>query len=203
MVWLLFCGHGASFAMTRKGLFMNTALLIIDIQNDYFPGGAMALEGSVEAGAEAGKLLDAFRRKGLPVIHVQHISTRAGASFFVPGTSGVEIHSSVAPLAGETIIQKNFPNSFRETPLLQHLRDHAITRLVIAGMMTQMCIDTTVRAAADLGFACSLAHDACATRALSFGGVTVPAASVQAAFLAALNGLFARVQTADELCAEL
>ncbi|MDZ4254777.1 MAG: cysteine hydrolase family protein [Sulfuritalea sp.] len=182
---------------------MNTALLIIDIQNDYFPGGAMELAGSVEAGAKAGKLIEAFRGKGLPVIHVQHISTRPGASFFVPDTKGVEIHASVAPQAGETIIQKNFPNSFRDTPLLQHLRDSDITRLVIAGMMTQMCIDTTVRAAADLGFACSLAHDACATRDLSFGGVTVPAANVQAAFLAALNGLFARVQTTDELCAGL
>ena len=182
---------------------MNTALLIIDIQNDYFPGGAMELAGSVEAGAKAGKLIEAFRGKGLPVIHVQHISTRPGASFFVPDTKGVEIHASVAPQAGETIIQKNFPNSFRDTPLLQHLHDRDITRLVVAGMMTQMCIDSTVRAAADLGFACSLAHDACATRDLSFGGVTVPAASVQAAFLAALNGLFARVQTTDELCAGL
>ena len=182
---------------------MSAALLVIDIQNDYFPGGAMELAGSTKAGAEAGKLLEAFRGKGLPVIHIQHISTRPGATFFVPGTKGVEIHPSVAPRTGETIIQKNFPNSFRDTPLLQHLRDNDITRLVIAGMMTQMCIDTTVRAAADLGFACSLAHDACATRDLSFNDVTVPAASVQAAFLAALNGLFARVQATDELCAGL
>jgi nicotinamidase-related amidase len=182
---------------------MNTALLIIDIQNDYFPGGAMELEGSTEAGARAGKLLHAFRGKGLPVIHVQHISTRPGASFFVPGTPGVDIHPSVAPLDGETVIRKSYPNSFRDTPLLQHLRDKDISRLVVAGMMTQMCIDTTVRAAADLGFACTLAYDACATRDLSFGGATVPAASVQTAFLAALNGLFARLQSVDELCSGL
>ncbi|MDP2821387.1 MAG: isochorismatase family protein [Sulfuritalea sp.] len=101
----------------------------------------------------------------------------------------------------ETIIRKNFPNSFRDTPLLEHLRDNKITRLVIAGMMTQMCIDSTVRAAADLGFECSLAHDACATKSLSFGGMAVPADGVQAAFLAALNGLFAKVQSVDDLCA--
>lgn len=182
---------------------MTTALLLIDIQNDYFPGGAMELHGSVAAGGQAGKLLDAFRRKGLPVIHVQHISTRPGATFFVPETTGVEIHPSVAPRPDETVIRKNFPNSFRDTPLLQYLRDNQITRLVAAGMMTQMCVDSTVRAAADLGFACVLAHDACATRALSFGGVSVAAENVQAAFLAALNGLFARVQAVDELCAEL
>jgi nicotinamidase-related amidase len=70
-------------------------------------------------------------------------------------------------------------------------------------MMTHMCIDTTTRAAADLGFQCSLAHDACATRALSFRGVDVPAQSVQAAYLAGLNGLFAKVVTADELVAGL
>lgn len=182
---------------------MSTALLVIDIQNDYFPGGAMELAGSVEAAARAGKLIEAFRGKPLPVIHVQHIATRPGASFFVPGTTGVEIHPSVAPRGGETIIRKNFPNSFRDTPLLQHLRDNQITRLVVAGMMTHMCIDSTVRAAGDLGFECVLAHDACATRALSFGGTTVPAATVHAAFLAALNGLFARVQAVDEVCTGL
>jgi nicotinamidase-related amidase len=97
------------------------------------------------------------------------------------------------------VFRKHYPNSFRDTPLLGHLRDLGIDRLVVAGMMTQMCVDSTVRAAADLGFQCALAHDACATRALSFGGTTVPAESVQAAFLAALNGLFAKVESVDDL----
>ncbi|MDA8257555.1 MAG: cysteine hydrolase family protein [Betaproteobacteria bacterium] len=176
---------------------------MIDIQNDYFPGGAMELVGSSEAGEQARKLIEVFRGKSLPVIHVQHMSTRPGASFFVPGTTGVEIHPCVAPREGETLIRKNFPNSFRDTPLLQHLRDNRSTRLVVAGMMTHMCVDSTVRAAGDLGFECVLAHDACATRALSFGGTTVPAATVHVAFLAALNGLFARVQAVDEVCAGL
>lgn len=182
---------------------MNQALLLIDIQNDYFPGGAMELADSTLAGAKAGKLLDAFRQKGLPVIHVQHIANRPGATFFLPGTLGVEFHASVSPGPGEMVFQKHFPNSFRETPLLEHLRGQQVTQLVIAGMMTQMCIDTSTRAAADLGFQCSLAHDACATKALSFGGKTVPADHVQAAFMAALNGLFARVLSVDELCASL
>ena len=179
---------------------MTQALLIVDIQNDYFPGGAMELEGSLLAAAKAGQLPQAFRRKSKPVIHIQHVSTRPGSTFFLPNTKGVEIHEAVAPVAGETVIQKNYPNSFRETPLLDHLKQLGVTELVIAGMMTQMCIDTTTRAAADLGFQCFLAHDACATRALSFGGVTVPAAQVQTAFLAALNGLFAKVQPVEQLC---
>lgn len=182
---------------------MNQALLIIDIQNDYFPGGAMELAGSPAAGAKAGKLLQAFRQKQVPVVHVQHVSTRPGATFFLPNTRGVQIHESVAPRAGETVLQKNFPNSFRGTPLLEQLRKLQIAQLVIAGMMTQMCVDSTTRAAADLGFQCLLAHDACATKSLSFGGVTVAAENVQIAFLAALNGLFAKVQSSEEICATL
>jgi nicotinamidase-related amidase len=179
---------------------VSQALLIIDIQNDYFPGGAMELEGSPQAGGRAGHLLRDFRQKAKPVVHIQHVSVRPGATFFLPDTHGVAIHDSVAPIAGETVFQKNTPNSFRDTPLLEHLRQHQVTQLVIAGMMTQMCVDSTTRAAADLGFQCFLAHDACATRALSFGGATVPAAQVQTAFLAALNGLFAKVQSVEQLC---
>jgi nicotinamidase-related amidase len=182
---------------------MNQALLLIDIQNDYFPGGAMELAGSPEAGTQAGKLLQVFREKALPVIHIQHISTRPGAAFFLPKTKGVEIHQSVNPAQNEIVIRKNYPNSFRGTPLLDHLRERHIRQLVIGGMMTHMCIDSTTRAAADLGFECFLARDACATKTLSFGGVVIPAESVQAAFLASLNGLFAKVQSVAELCSSL
>jgi nicotinamidase-related amidase len=182
---------------------MPTALLLIDIQNDYFPGGAMELVGSREAGQRAGELLAAFRRKRLPVIHVQHVSVRPGATFFLPDTRGVDIHDSTAPLAGETVLRKHFPNSFRETALLEHLHAHGISGLVIAGMMTHMCVDTTTRAATDLGFGCQLAHDACATRSLSFGGATVAAAEVQTAYMASLNGSFAKVQSTSEVCGGL
>ncbi|HEY0879434.1 MAG TPA: cysteine hydrolase family protein [Zeimonas sp.] len=177
---------------------MNTALLIIDIQNDYFPGGAMELVGSDAAGSRASTVLEAFRSAGLPVVHVQHVSTRPGATFFLPDTRGVEIHESVAPRAGETIVRKHFPNAFRETTLLEQLRGQDIGRLVIAGMMTHMCVDTSTRAAADLGFDCVLVHDACATRDLSFGGRTVAAADVQAAYVAGMNGIFAKVIAADD-----
>ena len=100
-------------------------------------------------------------------------------------------------------MQKNYPNSFRETALLEHLQELQVSRLYIAGMMTQMCIDSTTRAAADLGFNCVLAQDACATRDLSFVGMTVSAHNVQTAFLAALNGLFAQVTSVETVCASL
>ncbi len=163
----------------------------------------MELVGSPEAGTKAGELLRAFRRATLPVIHIQHISTRPGATFFLPDTPGAQIHQCVSPADAEAVFQKKHPNSFRETSLLAHLRQHRIDRLVIAGMMTHMCVDTTVRAAADLGFQCVLAHDACATKTLSFGGRTVSAENVQSAFLASLNGLFATVQSVEEICSHL
>jgi nicotinamidase-related amidase len=182
---------------------MTTALLVIDIQNDYFPGGAMELVGATEAAAQAQKAIETFRKKSLPIFHLQHIATHPGATFFLPNTRGAEIHLSVRPNDGEIVFQKHYPSSFRETPLLDHLRRDGVTRLAIVGMMTHVCIDTTTRAAADLGFECLLASDACATRAQSFNGITVPAESVQAAFLASIDGWFAKVSPVRELCATL
>ena len=182
---------------------MNTALLVIDIQNDYFPGGTMELVGAAEAGNQAKKVLETFRQKALPIFHLQHIATHPGATFFLPNTQGAEIHQSVRPNDREMVFQKHYPNSFRETPLLDHLRRNGVTRLAIVGMMTHVCIDTTTRAAADLGFECLLASDACATRAQSFNGITVPAESVQAAFLASIDEWFAKVSPVRDLCAAL
>lgn len=182
---------------------MNQALLLIDIQNDYFPGGAMELAGAVAASLKAAQLLAAFRAKALPVVHIQHVAARPGASFFLPNTPGVEIHTSVAPRLGETVLQKNYPNSFRATPLLEHLHSAHISRLVIVGMMTHMCVDSTTRAAFDLGFQCQLASDACATRTLAWGDGKISAAQVQSAFLSALNGTFAKVLPSQEVCQAL
>jgi nicotinamidase-related amidase len=175
------------------------ALLIIDIQNDYFPGGRMEVEGAGQAADNAARLLARFRALGRPVVHVQHLSVRAGAGFLLPSTPGAEIHSSVAPLAGELVLQKNFPNAFRQTDLLPTLQQQGIGELIVAGMMTHMCIDTTVRAAFDLGFQVKLAHDACATRKLGFSGQEVAAAQVHAAFMAALGAVFCKVLATEEV----
>ena len=177
----------------------DTALVIIDIQNDYFPGGTMELEGADAAGGKAAQALKGFRDKKMPVIHVRHLSVRPGATFFIPGTKGAEIHGSVTPAAGETVVEKNFPNSFRNTGLEAHLKGLGVKNLVVAGMMTHMCVDASVRHAADLGYKVTLLGDACATRAQSYGGETVPARQVHAAFLAALNGFYAKVVQTHEL----
>jgi nicotinamidase-related amidase len=187
--------------LMKRNTSMKIALLLIDIQNDYFTGGKMALEGTGQASENAAALLAAFRRLQLPVIHIQHVAKRAGATFFLPDTEGVKIHTSVAPLGNESVIQKNYPNSFRQTALLDYLKEHQISKLVIAGMMTHMCIDTTTRAACDLEFTVQLAHDACATKALSFGGVEIPASHVHNAYIAALDGSFAEALSTQHIIA--
>ena len=182
---------------------MNTALMIVDIQNDYFPEGKLPLVGPIEASQQAARLLAHFRRAHWPVVHIQHLAVRPGAAFFLPGTPGADFHSNVQPLPGETIVQKNFPNSFRETPLLEVLREQYVNRLIICGMQTNMCVDAITRAAADFGFECIVAADACAARNLTFDGVTVPADQVHHAFLAALNGSYAKVLKVDQILEQL
>ena len=182
---------------------INQLLLLIDIQNDYFPGGKMELVNMDSAAVNAALLLSLFRNRKWPVVHVQHLATKPNASFFIPGSSGAEIHTSVFPMKKEPIIQKNFPNSFRQTNLLELLRARPWNDLVICGAMSHMCIDTTARAASDLGFKVTLIHDACATRDLAFNGQTVEASQVHAAYMAALNGSFAHVISASEYLKEI
>jgi nicotinamidase-related amidase len=182
---------------------MKPALVLVDIQRDYFPKGRMEVVGAVEASLVARKLLDRFRKNKLLIIHIQHISTRAGATFFVPNTEGINIHESVAPLPNETVIKKNFPNSFRDTQLHEYLVSKGIKELVICGMMSHMCIDATVRAAFDKGYACVVAHDACAARNLVFNGSDIPANNVHGAYMAALGAVYAKILTAEEIIEKL
>lgn len=178
-------------------------LIVVDIQNDYFPGGSMELVGMEKAAANAKLLLEQSRKKGIPVIHIQHIAARPGATFFVPGTVGAEIHEVVAPCAGESIVVKNFPNSFRGTSLFELLAARQVKDLVICGAMSHMCIDATTRAAFDLGFNCTVVADACATRDLQFQGRTVNAADVHASFMAALAVPYAKIVTTEEILGQL
>ncbi|MBF0481994.1 MAG: cysteine hydrolase [Desulfovibrionaceae bacterium] len=180
----------------------DTALLIVDLQNDYFPGGAFELDRAEEAGEKARDALKRFRSLGRPVVHIRHETLRPGATFFLPGSPGAQIHPLVAPLPGETALLKHFPNSFRETDLLGTLRTLGVKRLAVAGMMTNMCVDATVRAAVDLGFEATVLHDACAAAALTFQGQTIPAPQVHGAFMAALGMAYAQVASTDDYLEE-
>ncbi len=174
------------------------ALILVDIQNDYFPNGKMELNGSEEASLNAGKILNDFREKKQEIFHIRHISIRPDATFFLPETSGAEIHENVKPINDEIVIIKYYPNSFRDTHLFEMLIEKDIKELVICGMMTHMCIDATTRAAKDFGFNCILISDACATRALEIDGKMIKAEDVHYSFLAALNGFYSSVKSTKE-----
>ncbi len=180
----------------------HTALLIIDVQNDYFPGGKMTLEKSVQAAENTRRILEYFRNNHLPVIHIQHISTNDGAAFFLPGTDGAKINHLVLPREDEKVIVKHFPNSFRETDLLNYLQSKNIKNMVITGMMTDVCVESTTRAAFDFGFTNIIIGDATATGNRELNGEVIKAEEVQRSFLAgisALGNLYARVINTDEL----
>ena len=171
---------------------MKEALLIIDVQNDYFPGGANELSRPLEAEKRIQELLAESRACGRPVIYIQHFNP-PGDMFFLEGTFGAEISERIRPAEGDKIIVKRYPNSFLETELDDYLKSLGADTLVVCGMMTHMCVDTTVRAAMDYGYQVQLAADACATMDLVLNGETIPAETVQKAFIAALDGVFATI----------
>jgi nicotinamidase-related amidase len=144
-------------------------------------------------------VLDRFRDAGEPVVHLKHVWDAPDAPFMKPGTPGIEIHDTVAPAEGEPVIEKTEPNGFLGTPLEERLRADGVDELVVAGMMSSMCVDATVRAAADLGFSVTVVHDACAAPDLEFAGTPIGGATVHAAFMAALADGYATVVDADRL----
>jgi nicotinamidase-related amidase len=175
------------------------ALLLVDIQRDYFPDGRHPLVGSDAAADAAATVLHRFRTGSEPVLHVKHEWNDPDAPYLRPGTPGIEHDPRVAPAGEEPVIVKEYPNAFRGTDLEHELRDRGTDSLVIAGMMTSMCVDATVRAAADLGFEVTVVGDACAAPDLEYGDTKVPGAAVHAAFLAALRDGYADVVEANAL----
>lgn len=175
------------------------AFLIVDIQNDYFKSGKMALKGAEIASDKARSALQYFRNKKIPVIHVKHIDERDQLHFFKPNTFGAEIHQSVRPTADEPVFIKHTPNAFYQTELLSYLKKSGITNLIICGMMTHMCVDATTRAAKDYGFEVRLLEDACTTMDLEFEEKFVSADLVHTSFVAALGQYYAEIIKISDL----
>lgn len=176
---------------------MNRALLIVDVQNEYFPGGKCELYHATQALFATKQLLKYFRERRLPVFFIQHIANKE-ATFFVPNTNAVTIHPDICPLSKEIVIRKHFPNSFYQTSLQKELQKLSINELVVCGMMSHMCIDTTVRAAKDLGYHITLIADACTTKDLEWQGTTILAKVVQEVYMASLNEKFANIMNVKD-----
>lgn len=175
------------------------ALIVIDVQNDYFPGGKWEQVGMDAAADNVAALLTHFRASHAPIVHIRHEFASADAPFFTPGSDGAQIHPRAAPAEGEPVLLKHFINSFRETALLATLKAQQVDEVVICGAMSHMCVDACTRAANDFGFKVVVVHDACASRDLEFNGLRVPAASVHAAFMAALAFAYANVLSTRQL----
>jgi len=162
------------------------ALLVIDVQNFYFPGGRSELVEPVQAAEKAAIAIAHARTENNPVIYIQHKSA-----------AGMEINDLVKPALGEAIFVKEEVNSFLGTGLAEHITNLSIDTLVICGMQTQMCVEAAVRAASDFGYYVILLHDACASRNLKFGDREVTAADVHASTLAAMKS-YATVLSVEE-----
>ena len=202
-VWLVAAGAVAQDTGKRLAMGPDTALVVTDIQQFYFEGGLVPLTGSVEAANQARRVLEAFRARKLPIFHVRHVPKSVALVEGEPADAQYRIRPEVQPAAGEKIVTKRYANSFRETDLLDSLRQKGIKTLVIVGMQTHMCVEAASRAATDLGFDVVVVHDACATRPLEFEGRTVPAEMVHAAALAAIKGTYGRVVSVDQLLKEM
>jgi len=182
----LFLAVVFAFTLKAQENAKDTALLIIDIQDFYYPGGKLPLVNPEAAGKNAAKLLAAFRKKAYPVIHVRHN--------FEPGGS---IHEDVKPLDTEKVISKDYANSFRGTDLLEYLHENKIKTLIICGMQTHMCVEAATRAAADYGFKCTVIQDACTTRDLTYEDHVIKAADVHYSTLSSLKS-YANIMTTQE-----
>lgn len=172
---------------------MTSALILVDIQNDYFTGGRWPVEQMEHVADAAASVLAKAREATDHVIHIRHEALSDTAPFFRPGTAGADIHPSVAPRSNEAVFLKHRPNSFHETGLQTHLQDLAVTDLTVVGAMSQMCIDATVRAARDFGYNVTVVADACGAKSARFGDVELSAPQVQAAFMSGLAHAYATV----------
>jgi nicotinamidase-related amidase len=165
----------------------DSTLIMIDCQNTYVRG-VMALEGVAAALDEAAKLLERARSAGIPIIHFKH-DAGEGSPYDVRAEIG-EIVDQVTPRGDETVIVKQFPNSFVQTDLDDRLKAASAGNLVLAGFMTHMCVNSTARGAFNLGYAPTVVASATATRPLPGTPGLVSAMALQAASLAAIGDLF-------------
>ncbi|GIZ11404.1 cysteine hydrolase family protein [Pseudomonas sp. NCCP-436] len=177
------------------------ALILIDIQNDYFSAGKWPLHEMEAAAANAARILHAARREGDRVIHVRHEFQSEDAPFFTPGSEGARLHASVQPLESEPVVLKHKVNAFLDTELKSLLDEAGIEQVTLVGAMSHMCIDAAARASSDLGYATTVVHDACATRDQEFGGQVIAAPQVHAAYMASLAFAYAKLLSTEQYLA--
>jgi len=178
-----------------------SALVVIDAQQEYFaPIGKVVLPEGPSAVKQLARALAWARSSRTPVVHVVHESRRPNASTFAPGSPALAIHPDARPVVGEPVMTKHLPGSFTGTDLERWLRERGVERLIVGGFMTQMCVDTTARQAAHLGFAVTVLADATAAMAVRApDGDVIPAEQVHRTHLGSLSGFLAQIARVDDL----
>lgn len=167
-----------------------SVLLIIDAQREYVDG-ALPLVGIDAALSVGGTILERARQVGTPVIHVFH---RGSGPFFNPAGPGYAAAAPLIPQTGEHVVEKTLANAFAGTGLADLLTTLARQHLIVIGFMTHNCVSSTVRAAREQGYTCSVVAPATATRDLPDGrGGIIPAATIQAGCLAGLSDTMAGI----------
>ncbi|HEX4205913.1 MAG TPA: cysteine hydrolase family protein [Ktedonobacteraceae bacterium] len=178
--------------------FVNAALLIIDVQQG-FDDSIWGRRNNPLAEANIVRLLEAWRDQQWPIIHVQHQSRFAGSPLH-PTNPGYALKAQVHPLPGETLITKQVNSAFIGTSLETLLRQQQITTLVVTGLTTNHCVETTVRMAGNLGFLTYLVSDATATfDRMGPDGRLHRAEDIHTISLTSIHGEFAQVMTTDEV----
>jgi len=181
---------------------MKQALLVIDVQNEYFTGKLPVTypQGSLENIKNA---MDRAYESHMPVAVIQHTSPAPEAATFRKGTHEWELHDEIKSCPYDILVEKTLPGSFTGTGLEQWLKDHDVTTVTIAGYMTQMCCDTTARQAFHLGFAVNFLSDATGTLSVTNAAGTISDADLHRAILVTQQMVFSRVMTTNEWIAGL
>ena len=181
-----------------------TAVIVIDFQNEYFPGGRMVIPDGASALQNTRRLIKAADAKGIRVIHVQHVLP-AGAPLFAAGGKTVQFHPDMQPRAGETVVQKDNVSVFAGASAAvmdKALKDAGIDTLIVTGLMTHACVSGATRdaAAAPRGYRVIVSSDATATRDLELAtGATIDHKTLHAASLATLEDTYGDVMTTDAI----
>ncbi|WP_037317131.1 cysteine hydrolase family protein [Ruegeria halocynthiae] len=180
-----------------------SALILIDIQKDYFPGGKWELHQIEQTAANAARILGQARTADQMIVHVHHEFQIENPPFFEAGTPGAEFHPSVQPQEGEHKVLKHYVNAFRDTNLQSLLEQNGVTDVTIVGDMSHMCIDAAARNAADIGLNVTVVEDACSSRDLEFNGDVIAAEQVHKAYMSALSFAYAKVVTTTDYLASV
>lgn len=172
-----------------------TALIVIDMQKGM---AREAARNNPAAESNIARLLERWRERSQPVVHVRHLSLTPGSPFW-PGQPGAEFQDALAPRSGEHVVDKHVTDAFAQSELERWLHQRSISALVFVGVSTNMSVEASVRSAACLGFSCTVVADACFTFARpDLDGAPRSAEDLHRVSLANLSGEYARVVQSEQ-----